>query len=95
MAYHSQTEHVQRRYSWLREKVEDKEFSLMKIHTQENGSNMLTKLLLADKFVVKTSHAVVKGEFVGKPFPPDGIRMRTRRARWDESKEGTGPDGSG
>ena len=44
-AYHSRTKHIQRRYHWLRERVEDEDFELMKIHTNDNGSNMLTKSL--------------------------------------------------
>ena len=47
IAYHSRTKHIQRRYHWLREKVE--EFTLVKIHTNENGSNMLTKPLPMDR----------------------------------------------
>ena len=31
------------------EKVEDKDFALMKIHTEENGSDMLIKVLSTEK----------------------------------------------
>ena len=48
-AYHSRTKHIQRRYNWIRERVEDKEFVLTKIHMDENGSDMLTKVLTPDK----------------------------------------------
>ena len=50
-AYHSRTKHIQRRYHWLREKVEEKDFvlSLTKIHMEENGSDMLTKVLMIEK----------------------------------------------
>ena len=48
-AYHSRTKHIQRRYHWIRERVEDREFTLTKIHTDENGSDMLTKLAIPDK----------------------------------------------
>ena len=48
-AYHSKTKHIQRRYHWIRERVEDQEFALTKIHTAENGSDMLTKVLTPDK----------------------------------------------
>ena len=47
--HHSRTKHIQRRYHWLREWVEEKEFALMKIHTAENGPDMLTKVLSAEK----------------------------------------------
>ena len=51
-AYHSQTKHIQRRYHWLREKVDDGEFTLMKSHTDDNGSDMLTKNLPMDRLRV-------------------------------------------
>jgi transposase InsO family protein len=51
-AYHSRTKHIQRRYHWLRERVEENEFVLTKIHTNENGSDMLTKVLSFEKIVV-------------------------------------------
>ena len=47
--YHSRTKHIQRRYHWIRERVEEREFVLTKIHTAENGSDMLTKVLTPDK----------------------------------------------
>ena len=50
--YHSMTKHIQRRYHWIRERVKDKDFALTKIHTEENGSDMLTKVLLAKKIDV-------------------------------------------
>ena len=50
--YHSWTKHIQRRYHWLRERVEDGEFALVKIHTDDNGSDMLTKNLPTDRLRV-------------------------------------------
>ena len=43
--YHSQTKDIQRRYHWLRLRVEEKEFALVKIHADDSGSDMLTKVL--------------------------------------------------
>ena len=71
-AYHSRTKHIQRRYHWLRERVEENEFVLAKIHTDENGSDMLTKGLPMEKLVVcrqrtglvDSPPTGVKGEFV-------------------------------
>ena len=51
-AYHSRTKHIQRRYHWLRERVEEGEFALEKIHTDDNGSDMLTKNLPLDRLRV-------------------------------------------
>ena len=43
--YHSLTKHIQRRYHWLKDKVDDGKFSLVKIHTDDNGFDVLTKNL--------------------------------------------------
>ena len=51
VAYHSRTKHIQRRYHWLRERVEENEFVLAKIHTNKNGSDMLIKILSMEKLV--------------------------------------------
>ena len=48
-AYHFRTKHIQCRYHWIRERIEDREFVLMKIHMAENGSDMLTKVMIPDK----------------------------------------------
>ena len=72
VAYHSRTKHIQRRYHWLCERVEENEFVLEKIHTHENGSDMPTKVLSMDKLVacrrmtglVDSPPTGVKGEFV-------------------------------
>ena len=50
--YHSKTKHIQRRYHWLWERVQDKDFSLTKIDMEENGFDMPTKVLSADKMGV-------------------------------------------
>ena len=56
-AYHSRTKHIRRRYHWLRERVEDEDFELMKIHTNDNGSDMLTKTLSKEKLIKCRSKA--------------------------------------
>ena len=48
-AYHSRMKHIQRRYHWIRKRVNEQKFVLMKIHTTENGSDMLTKVLTPNK----------------------------------------------
>ena len=63
---------IQRRFHWLRERVEENEFVLVKIHTDEKGSDMLTKVLSMEKLVVcrrrtglvDSPPTGVKGEFV-------------------------------
>ena len=48
-AYHSRTKHIQRRYHWIQERVEEGEVAIVKVHTAKNGSDMLTKVLSAKK----------------------------------------------
>ena len=69
--YHSRTKHIQRMYHWLRERVDENEFGLAKIHIDDNGSDMITKILSMEKLVacwrktglVNSPHTGVKGEF--------------------------------
>ena len=83
--YHSRTEHIQRRYHWIRERVEDQDFVLTIIHTEQNGSDMLTKVLSSDnldacrRWIRLARHAMhgVKGELVGNISP----------SRWDPNKD--------
>ena len=76
MAYHSRTKHIQRRYHWIRERVEEREFVLTKIHTTENGLDMLTRALTPDKLGACRKQIGLERhpmpEFVGKHVPPDG-----------------------
>ena len=46
--YHSRTKHIQRKYHWLRQRVNENEFVLAKIHTDDNGSDMITKILMGE-----------------------------------------------
>ena len=48
--YHARTKHIDVRYHWIREKIEDGSMHVMKIHTSENPSDMLTKVISSDKF---------------------------------------------
>jgi hypothetical protein len=43
--FHSRSKHIELRYHWIRDVLENKELVLEKIHTSENGSDMLTKLI--------------------------------------------------
>ena len=49
VVYHSQAKHIQRRYHSLQEKVDEGEFTLVNIHTDNSRSDMLTKNLPMDK----------------------------------------------
>ena len=48
--YHARTKHIDVRYHWIREKVENESFHVKKIHTSENPADMLTKMIPKDKF---------------------------------------------
>ena len=41
--FHSSSKHINVRYHWIHDMLESKQLYLKKIHTSENGSDMLTK----------------------------------------------------
>ena len=41
--FHSKSKHIDMRYHWIHDALEKKLFCLKKIHTDENGSDMMTK----------------------------------------------------
>ena len=45
------------RYHWIRDAIEDKMFELDKVHTDDNGSDMLTKVLASEKLKICCSIA--------------------------------------
>ncbi|CAA0825435.1 Unknown protein [Striga hermonthica] len=47
--YHSRTKHIDVRYHWLRQVVEEQQFKLEKIHTDENPADMMTKVVTGGK----------------------------------------------
>ncbi|CAA0815779.1 cysteine-rich RLK (RECEPTOR-like protein kinase) 8 [Striga hermonthica] len=47
--YHSRTKHIDVRYHWLRQAVEEQQFKLEKIHTEENPADMMTKVVTGGK----------------------------------------------
>ena len=48
--YHARTKHIDVRYHWIREKIEDESMQVEKISTNENPADMLTKVVTRDKF---------------------------------------------
>ena len=48
--YHARKKHIDVRYHWIREKIEDRSMQVMKIPTSENPSDMLSKVVPKDKF---------------------------------------------
>jgi hypothetical protein len=50
--FHARTKHIEVRYHWIRQAVSSKLVQLEKIHTDKNGSNMMTKILPKEKLLV-------------------------------------------
>ena len=47
--FHSHSKHIDVRYHWIREVLEDKLLQFEKVHTDENWSDMMTKVLSIKK----------------------------------------------
>ena len=48
--FHSRSKHIDVCYHWIRQVLEDKLLQLEKVHTDENWSDMMTKVLATKKF---------------------------------------------
>ncbi|KAK6128108.1 hypothetical protein DH2020_038139 [Rehmannia glutinosa] len=62
-SFHSRSKHIDVRYHWIRDVFNEKFMQLDKVHTDENGVDMLSKSLSRDKFEVCRS----KTRFVDFP----------------------------
>jgi len=50
--FYSRSKHIEVRYHWIQDALETKQLSLEKIHIDENGSDMMTKILPEGKYAV-------------------------------------------
>ena len=48
--FHGRSKHIDVRYHWIRDVLDSKFLELEKIHTNDNGSDMMTKTLPRGKF---------------------------------------------
>ena len=48
--HHARTKHIDVRYHFLRDVIEEGDISLMKVHTNKNPADMLTKVVTGSKF---------------------------------------------
>ncbi|KAL5707089.1 hypothetical protein ACHQM5_025179 [Ranunculus cassubicifolius] len=48
--HHARTKHIDVRYHFVRDVIEDGDISLMKVHTNDNPTDMLTKVVPSSKF---------------------------------------------
>ena len=49
-AYHSRFKHIDVRFHWIRDVLEEKKLQLSKVHTDDNWSDMMTKTITTKKF---------------------------------------------
>ena len=47
--YHARTKHIDVRYHWIRQAIEEKSFQLQKVHTDHNTADMMTKVVPKEK----------------------------------------------
>jgi len=71
---HSRSKHIDVRYHWIWDVLEDNLLQLEKVHTYENWSNMMTKVILTKNFKNCCKGAGVvppiklgMGRFIGVP----------------------------
>ncbi|GJX75044.1 putative RNA-directed DNA polymerase [Tanacetum coccineum] len=55
--FHKRTKHIDIRYHWIRDAIEDGMFELNKVHTDDNASDMLTKAVARENLKVCCSIA--------------------------------------
>lgn len=48
--FHSRSKHIDVRYHWIHDALDQKRFQLEKIHNDDNGSDMVTRTLSTKKF---------------------------------------------
>ena len=65
---HLRTKDIQRRYHQVRERVEDKDFALLKIHMNDNGLDMPMKVLCTERL----SMCQQRVRLVNQPIPREG-----------------------
>ena len=51
LVFHAKTKHIDMKYHFIREVIDDKQIELVKVHTKENPADLLTKGLPGDSFV--------------------------------------------
>ena len=49
--YHSRTKHIDIKFHFIREQIEKQEVEVLKVHTSENTTDILTKVVTRTKFL--------------------------------------------
>jgi hypothetical protein len=52
LTFHSRFKHIDVRYHWIRDALDEKLLQIKKIHTDDNGSDMMTKSLPMQKLEI-------------------------------------------
>ena len=80
--YHSRTKHIDVRYHWLRQAIEEGELKLSKIDTNYNPADMLTKVVMQDKHKLCTDivglrivERRLEGRFVGSNLQEAKVKL--------------------
>ena len=60
--YHSRTKHIDIRYHWIREVMDQQLLRLVKIHTKENPADMCTKIVTQEKLELCRDIAGLDGQ---------------------------------
>jgi hypothetical protein len=56
-SFHLRPKHIEVRYHWIRDMLNSKQMQLEKVHTDDNGADMLTKVVTRAKLDVCRRHA--------------------------------------
>ena len=56
--FHAKTKHIEVKYHFIRYMLEDKLMKLVKVHTNDNRANLLTKSLPPERFAHYQTHQV-------------------------------------
>ena len=51
-SFHSRSKHIDVRYHWIRDVLNSKQMQIEKVHTDDNGADMLTKVVTRGKLEV-------------------------------------------
>ena len=51
-SFHCSSKHIDVRYHWIRDALNSKQMQLKKVHTNDNGADMLTKVVTKEKLNV-------------------------------------------
>lgn len=88
-SFHSRSKHIDVRYHWIRDVLDNKFLELEKIHTDQNGADMMTKILPKRSMKLAETQRVwwiptheATGELVGSASLVVPIQKRKKNYMW-------------